>query len=744
MPKAKNVTPLPSPIDAKKLSTKEAKQICFENDFSEQFLTSLVPLLDKNVDKGELIHEQELYLRFYNDFHKLFTSRISRGKIYRSYYKPIITKFGEDRLRSNDVTVDELSQWYAAYQKAYTSAENVCIIIGKYSEQLKELFQREIIDQNTDDKELHKKCIGIGYTETYSTLKKENACLPRDLNDLTLDDAVKFCINERDKYILTNSRTVLLRARGYKQIDDLVQLKEARDAKVVYLRTIANNANIRIQYVREIDEYLGGIENLDNERTEDIIDKIKKFTYKRIITDIVCAAMQNKEKADIIKRNLPHTCFKDRKVDLFFAERDGQLHTLFQTMLSEYNVELQSTSSFADDRIKEKELRIVSLFEFMDKHIPHTLGMLSGSSCSDIIITFVKNCTYQQVYDLILAYGHIQNFDNSRVKSKLGVYHHAEQGVQHAIWFFKRLREICPCQVELESLKISMFLSQIENKSELLNWDRRRTYKQTEVDAMIKVCEEEGNTKDHLLMILLREIALRNSALCNLTFAHIMDESMTIPKHTCRVKEKGNKTREFVTSPAMKTLILKMREDYADIISPEKYVFSRNKQLETKMGSSTLNNVLKRIGVKAGVTDVNIQAHTFRHTLVTALKSAGNDMETVSKFMGHNSVDTTINYYWEKNIAELVAELRNPFTNPAVTAEEIEEEENNEIVTLNTQLDKSREMIAMLLGIIKDGETLEQIKGEFSEHRMDIARGVKHIFADPSDTMTTTSCMSYI
>ncbi|NCN87341.1 MAG: site-specific integrase, partial [Candidatus Pacebacteria bacterium] len=70
--------------------------------------------------------------------------------------------------------------------------------------------------------------------------------------------------------------------------------------------------------------------------------------------------------------------------------------------------------------------------------------------------------------------------------------------------------------------------------------------------------------------------------------------------------------------------------------------------METKMGSSTLNNVLKRIGVKAGVTDVNIQAHTFRHTLVTALKSAGNDMETVSKFMGHNSVDTTINYYWEK------------------------------------------------------------------------------------------------
>jgi len=486
--------------------------------------------------------------------------------------------------------------------------------------------------------------------------------------------------------------------------------------------------------VREIDIYLDGLPELHNMQMDKLLDKLKKFVYGRKITDVVCFVLNDQSKIDVIKNSLPHTYFKMKKVDMYFSKggRD-KLYEIFHNMLSEYDVELQSSSSFSDDRIRDKELRLVSFFEFMDNYLE------DGQS----IEHFITTCTYQQVYDIILSYGKVQKCDNTRTKSKAGTHHQSSSGVQTAIWFFKHLKDICPCNKEIGSITNATFLSQIENKSELLNWDQRRTYMQEEVDAMMKVCVDDGNVKDQLLITLLREVALRNSAICNLKLENIVEQSMNTPLHSCKVREKGNKIREFITSNTMKTLIIRYLHEYRDVIGLDKYVFSRDKNLLTKMGSSTLNNVLKRIGAKAGVTNVNVQAHTFRHTLVGELMDAGNPVESVSKFIGHKSVDTTITYYWLKNMSELYKEMNHPCYNPISTAEEIEVAERDEVDMLNTKIDASLQVVGFFMNLIKTGESLEDVKREFAENEFEINKVLKHVAYDSDETMTTVSTNTY-
>ena len=326
------------------------------------------------------------------------------------------------------------------------------------------------------------------------------------------------------------------------------------------------------------------------------------------------------------------------------------------------------------------------------------------------------------------------NHDNTRVKSKVSHHHQALSPISSAIWFLQRLGKICECHEYISSLKCSIYLNQIENKSELLDWNKRRTYTGEEIDAMLSVVDSDN--KDKLLITVLREIGLRNSALCNLRISDIVNEFRQ-PKHLCRVKEKGNKYREFITSPNIKAILVSYIHEIQDIMDEpdghDRWVFSRNERLKTKMRPSTLNNVLKRIAAKAGVTDVNVQAHTFRHTLVGNLIDAGNNVETVSKFIGHRSVDTTITYYWLKNIEDLSKEIINPFNRIYESEQEHQQEIDDEVSILNKKIDACFQIIGLMQSEITKAPTIENLRTSMNKHNTQITEILKCIAYSSSD-----------
>jgi len=729
---------LPTSATAANFTLSDARKACLDAAFDTDFVNKLIPLLDHDLDTLELRTEQTLFLSFEHAFKKTFQDARTRHRVYSNYFKPVVDKFGLHHLQSGTVDPTEFEHWYSSFKRAYTSTKTLEAVVHYFDPTLVQTLHR-IASKSEDTLLLYKKYVSLGPHAEYQIMLAENNTLPVDIQSFTLQSAIDFCLSEKDNFSLSTHRITLLHARGYTGIDQLKQLEAQRTLKLSSLQDISKQTNIRIQHVREIDAHLEGVEHLETRTTNWISDKIAKFTHKRPIADIVFFVLQDTDKMDDIRDALPYTYLGVKKKDLFFARRPtDELARLFDDVLESYELELQSTSAWCDDRLKERELRVISLFEFMDEYLP------TPNDDHDPIVRFTQTCTYQSVYDLVLAFGKTQNHDNTRKKSKTGEHHQSNQGVGNAIWFFRKLGCKCPCHTELGSLRTTVFTSQITNQSELLDWDKRRMCTQDEINKMTKWCADDGNVKDQLLVTLLQEVALRNSAICNLKLQDLLDDALVIPKHTCRVLEKGKKYREFVTSTTLKTLILRYVETFKDVIAPGKYVFSRNPDLSTKMGSSTLNQVLKRIGVKAGVTDVNIQAHTFRHTLVCTLMDEGNNMDLVSKFIGHASVDTTSKYYYIKNIDELAKQLNNPFTNPALTADEQADEElfaTKEKTLLNTKLDASIQIIGYYRRMIDEANGLDTLRENLDEERDKIDRAMREITA--ADTTTEASSIAY-
>ena len=662
-------------------------------------------------------------------------------RILELYYNPMILKFSEDALKNNNVSLQDFIDWYSTYKKVYTSSKTIINILKDLNSPLVDPFSEYV--KNNNDTSFYKNCVKLGYTDTNKILNNDLQKLSgKDIEKLPFEDALLFCTNSQDNYLIVNNRIIILKLLNCKHVEKLNELKNERLERVQYLRDIANNLKLRIKFVKEIDVHMEGLDLLEKKDVGDIIQLVKQYTYKKKIMKVIEYVIKNKEKIEKIKKYLSYEYTTYNKVDFFFLNRkDHSLFDIFNKIMEEHEEGLHKTSAYVDSRITDYKLRIVNFLEYIDGFISKVC-----KEKVDPILNFFHTCTESQMYDLLLSYGNDSAHDNSKVKSKNSKHHQARHRLTIAVMFLKKLDTICThCSTYIKSIKISSFLNQIENKSELLDWDKRRVYTDDEVDNMLKMAE---TTKDKLMITILREIGLRNSAICNLKFKDIIDINR-IPKHVCRVKEKGNKIREFVTSDKIKQYIVSYvhEVEQGGILFDEKnkdnmvkFVFSRNKNLDVKMGSATLNNVLKRIGLKAGITNVNIQSHTFRHTLVGKLMDAGNNIEVVSKFIGHSSVDTTMNYYWLKNITELAKEINNPFTQTMITAEEKREEDNFEIDLLNKKIDTCFQIIGIYKNQISEAKTIEELKNTVSSNDIYINKILKYI-AD-SEAGDTTSIRS--
>lgn len=656
-------------------------------------------------------------------------------KLLKNYYNPIIKNFTKERIENNQISIEEFIEWYKKFKKGYTSSKNIISVLTYLNSNLVDDFKTYI---ETDDKQtenLYKQCVYLGYKDTIKNMDEDVKKIKEKINNLTFNDAVSFCINNIDKFVLVANRIIILQVLGYDQVDKLKILKNERDEKVEVLRKISKNVNIRMNKVKEIDEHFGGIEKIKSMTVNELVTYIKKYRYKRIIMKVVEHVINNNTKIEAITNLLSHEYSSFNKVDFFFSKRPSKkLFEIYSQVMETHETRLKKTSSYVTDRLKDFELRIVNFLEYLD-----TCSSNTSNEDDNIIILFSK-WTETQIYNILLKYGEQSNYDNSKVKSKLGKHHQAMHRLNSAISFLKSVGNNCKCSNYIKTLKTSIFLNQIENKSELLDWEKRRVYTDSEVSAMLE--EVKDSKKDVLMITILREIGLRNSAICNLKLKDIVDEHR-LPRHVCRVKEKGNKIREFVTSSNIKRIIVSYLHQYEDVLQDDfsnKYVFSRNKNLTVKMASATLNNILKKIALRAGVTNVNVQAHTFRHTLVGKLMDAGNNIETVSKFIGHSSVDTTMTYYWLKNISDLANEINNPFTKTVVTKEEIKEENEMEIEMLNKKIDTCFKIIGFYKEEIYKAESVDELKKTLDNKKEDINKILRYIAESVSgDTMSVYS-----
>jgi len=152
-----------------------------------------------------------------------------------------------------------------------------------------------------------------------------------------------------------------------------------------------------------------------------------------------------------------------------------------------------------------------------------------------------------------------------------------------------------------------------------------------EIQRMFNVCE---NKKHKVILALLYSCSLRVSELINLKWKHIDRSRMIINI----IQAKGNKDRQVALNQQLIDLLAGYYREY----KPTEYIL--NGQFGLQYSDTSVNQVIKQLGAKAGIENKRLYTHLMRHTSATHMVEAGTDINLIQKLLGHSNVKTTAIY----------------------------------------------------------------------------------------------------
>jgi site-specific recombinase XerD len=101
---------------------------------------------------------------------------------------------------------------------------------------------------------------------------------------------------------------------------------------------------------------------------------------------------------------------------------------------------------------------------------------------------------------------------------------------------------------------------------------------------------------------------------------------------------KGNKQRTLYFNAKAKLALNHYLKEVPHITGPLFYGQTRGKEMTT----AGVQKLVKRLGERAGV--LNVHPHRFRRTSATLARRHGMPIELVSRFLGHENIETTMAY----------------------------------------------------------------------------------------------------
>ena len=160
----------------------------------------------------------------------------------------------------------------------------------------------------------------------------------------------------------------------------------------------------------------------------------------------------------------------------------------------------------------------------------------------------------------------------------------------------------------------------------------RLPFSSVEIDALRSACRTK---KDRALVELLLSSGIRVSEAASMSVGDINQTTMAVHvRHG-----KGDKERTtYVTSVAMTHL----QAYWAERSEKGTAVFYNQKHEPLNAGGIRfiLNGIAKRAGVE------NVHPHRFRRTFASGLAARGMDIQEIRKLMGHQQIDTTMEYVY--------------------------------------------------------------------------------------------------
>lgn len=209
------------------------------------------------------------------------------------------------------------------------------------------------------------------------------------------------------------------------------------------------------------------------------------------------------------------------------------------------------------------------------------------------------------------------------------------------------------CQTDLNSsagtrarkiVSIRQFWKYLNTKAHLLDTNiaeeletpklPKRIPKYLTLEESVRLLIEcKSNPRDNCIITIFLNCALRLSELANLNINQVNTNILS-------VIGKGNKERKiFLTPAAQKSLATWLQIRNTMDVPTNALFVSRNKQ---RLTTRSIQNVIKKYVIKAGLNSENISTHKLRHTSATLMYKYGHvDIRSLQQILGHESIGTT-------------------------------------------------------------------------------------------------------
>lgn len=167
---------------------------------------------------------------------------------------------------------------------------------------------------------------------------------------------------------------------------------------------------------------------------------------------------------------------------------------------------------------------------------------------------------------------------------------------------------------------------------------------------VMKVIDSVQNIKHRTILMLLYSSGMRVSEIANCKIVDIDSANMRIKV----VQGKGAKDRYTIMS---QQVLLELRAYYL-IYKPKEYLFNGYRPGK-RYSVRTIQHIMQQALIKAGLENRHYSIHTIRHSFATHLLDNGTDLHTIKELLGHNNLQTTMQYM--HLTARRVDEIVNPY-----------------------------------------------------------------------------------
>lgn len=115
----------------------------------------------------------------------------------------------------------------------------------------------------------------------------------------------------------------------------------------------------------------------------------------------------------------------------------------------------------------------------------------------------------------------------------------------------------------------------------------------------------------------------------------------------------GEKTSQYRTGMLTTKATKALRAYIASRTDDNKALFVTSRKPNNRLGKNSIQNIVKRLAVRAGITRISVTVHVYRKTFASQQYRKTKNILYVSKLLGHANSNTTVQYYLVDDIDDM-------------------------------------------------------------------------------------------